>query len=176
MTHCDYSTNVLVRQLVLGLVGALIVLAHRPVAVLLIYFCHKGSCADDEALGEAMWSLGGPTGDEGDNFLIAWSNVAGICDMLLNRDAFFGEEEVFLHGVEVLLTITIEGNLVAWFDGEEVFKDFAIAANMPSKDDVATFTRVVRATMLTDCVFGDLPDSDLLSLLYFHVPANFNYF
>jgi hypothetical protein len=85
-------------------------------------------------------------------------------------------DHLFAHDIEVLLTAGEQDDLVTFFDVDQIFEDFAVAANMTGEHDVAPFAGVGGAAVVPDGVFGDLPDGDLSPVLFCDFPADFDDF
>ena len=76
----------------------------------------KWNRLDDHTLREFFTTLGRPAAYECHDFAISRRDQLGVGSVLFGRYAFFGHQQVFLDGVQVLLSIAVECNLVARLD------------------------------------------------------------
>ena len=125
----------------------------------------KWNGLDDHSLREFITTLGRPAAYQCHDFVICRCDQLGVAGVLLGRDAFFSDEQALLDGVEILLTIAVERDLVTRLDIKNIFENLAVAANMAGQHNVSALARIGRSAMLSDRVLCDLPDGDLLIAL-----------
>src|SRR5690606_34758867 len=130
----------------------------------------------NDALFEAIRPFGRPTCHQRDDLMVSGCDKARICSLLLRRYAFFIEYVDFLDDVQVLLAFAIQCDLIADLDVVEIFEHLAVATHVPREHNVIALAWVARTAMLTNCVFGHLPNRHLLAIQLLHLPTHFDHF
>src|SRR5688572_10966787 len=81
----------------------------------------------------ACW---GPAGNHGDHLAVSRLDILCILGLLLRRDTFLIDDDLLTDYVEVLLAVTIECDLIARLELDQILKDLPISADMAGQHNI----------------------------------------
>jgi hypothetical protein len=136
----------------------------------------EGHGAHDHAVLELLRAARRPAGDERHHLAPGGADVAGVRRLLLGRHALLLHDDLLADGVEVLLAVAVERDVVARLDGDQILEHLAVAADVPGQHDVVPLAGVGGAAVLPDGVLRHLPDGYPLPADLLHLPADLDDF